>query len=163
MNTPRPHTVLFVASLLVIFGLTGCGDGGGSSKPKPQSAAAVADAPATAPATVPEPTVPTPSQPVPTPEQPIAIVADVIGSATVQWAAPQANTDGSSLQNLAGFTIVYGTSANDLSKSIRIDNPSIDQYVVEQLPAGKYYFGVKAHDSTGAESALSNLMTKVIG
>lgn len=72
-------------------------------------------------------------------------------------------TDGSALQNLAGFKIVYGTSAHSLDKSIRIDNPSIDQYVVEQLPAGKYYFGVRAYDETGAESELSNLMSKVIG
>ncbi|MET0660278.1 MAG: fibronectin type III domain-containing protein [Steroidobacteraceae bacterium] len=167
MGTGRSRIALFAATMLLSSALTGCGFDDDDSSPKTQAAAAVADAPSTAPSpnptsnpSTPEPTPP--SQPTQAPVELPPIVANVIGSATVQWAAPQQKTDGSALQNLAGFTIVYGTSANNLSKSIRVANPSMDQYVVEQLPAGTYYFGVKAYDSAGAESELSNLMTKII-
>lgn len=162
MNSRRARIAPFAATLLLAFGLTACGGGDDS---KPQSTATAMDPPTALPAQspAPEPAVPSPSQPAPTPEPSVPTVADAIGSATVQWSAPQEKTDGSVLQNLAGFTIFYGTSAHNLSKVIRVDNPSIDQYVVEQLPAGTYYFGVKAHDADGAESELSNLMTKVIG
>lgn len=167
MGTGRSRIALFTATLLLSAALTGCGSDDDNSSSQTQSAAVVADAPSGSPtpasapsSSAPEPTAP--SQPTQAPVELPPIVANVIGSATVQWAAPQQKTDGSALQNLAGFTIVYGTSANNLSKSIRIENPSMDQYVVEQLPAGTYYFGVRAYDSAGAESALSNLMTKVI-
>lgn len=169
MGTGRSRIALFTAALLLSSALTGCGfdDDDSSSKTQSAAAAAVADAPSIAPTTDPTPSPSTqeptpPSQPTQAPVELPPIVASVIGSATVQWAAPQQKTDGSALQNLAGFTIVYGTSANNLSKSIRVENPSMDQYVVEQLPAGTYYFGVKAYDAAGAESEMSNLMTKVI-
>jgi Putative Ig domain len=84
-------------------------------------------------------------------------------SATLQWTAPTQNTDGSQLTDLAGFVIVYGTSSTALTKSVRIENASVDRYVVEELPAGTYYFGVKAFTRAGTESDVSNVASKKIG
>ena len=135
MGTGRSRIALFTATLLLSAALTGCGSDDDNSSSQTQSAAVIADAPSDAHAPAPAPSSgasePTaPFQPAQSPVELPPIVANVIGSATVQWAAPQQKTDGSTLQNLAGFTIVYGTSANNLSKSIRIENPSMDQYVV---------------------------------
>jgi hypothetical protein len=82
---------------------------------------------------------------------------------SLAWTAPTLNEDGTVLSDLAGYTIVYGSSRAALDKSIRIDNPGIDQYVLDSLPAGTYYFGVKAFTSTGVESTTSNIVTRTIG
>lgn len=45
------------------------------------------------------------------------------------------------LDNLAGFTMMYGTSPDDLSQTVRIDNPSIDRYMDDLRPPGTYLCG----------------------
>jgi hypothetical protein len=90
-------------------------------------------------------------------------VAGASGTTSLSWVAPTQNTDGSPLTNLAGFIIVYGASSNELSQSVQIDNPSVDSYVLQDLPAGTYYFGIKAYNQNGEESAVSTTVTKQIG
>lgn len=92
-----------------------------------------------------------------------AAIAAGGASASLSWIAPTMNVDGSALTDLAGFVISYGTSATALSQSISIDNPSVDRYVVEGLETGKtYYFGVRAVASSGAESDLSEVVSKAM-
>jgi hypothetical protein len=79
------------------------------------------------------------------------------GAVTLSWEAPTANTDGSSISNLSGYRIYYGTSSGVLVKTIQVNNPSISTYVIENLPAATYYFGVRAVTTKGTESALSNV------
>ena len=83
-------------------------------------------------------------------------------AATLSWTAPTQNQDGSVLVDLAGYMIVYGPSSTMLHHTIRVENPGIDRYVVDDLPAGTYYFGIKAFNAEGIESALSNVVSKVI-
>jgi Putative Ig domain/Fibronectin type III domain len=78
------------------------------------------------------------------------------GAVTLSWDAPTANTDGSSVA-LSGYRIYYGTSAGVLVKTIQVNNPSVSTYVIENLPAGTHYFGVRAVTTKGVESALSNV------
>ena len=92
----------------------------------------------------------------------IAVANTTTGSATLSWQAPTENTDGSSLSDLAGYRIVYGTSSNALNQTIEISNASISSYVISNLAAGTYYFAIKAYTNAGAESAQSNLATKTI-
>jgi hypothetical protein len=84
------------------------------------------------------------------------------GSATLSWTAPTENTDGSTLANLAGYRISYGTNASALTNSIVIGNPSVTTYVVENLSAATWYFAVTALTSSGTESDLSNVANKTI-
>jgi hypothetical protein len=83
-------------------------------------------------------------------------------SATLSWTAPTENTDGSTLMNLAGYRIVYGTSASVLSNALQVSNPGVTTYVVENLSPGTYYFAIRAYTSSGAESADSNVVSKVV-
>jgi Putative Ig domain len=78
------------------------------------------------------------------------------GAVTLSWDAPIANTDGSSVA-LSGYRIYYGASAGVLVKTIQVNNPSVSTYVIENLPAGTHYFGVRAVTTKGVESALSNV------
>jgi hypothetical protein len=92
----------------------------------------------------------------------IAVTAISNGRATLSWTAPTENTDGTTLANLAGFRIRYGTSAATLTNTIAIDNASVTTYVVEDLAPATWYFAVTAVNSAGTESAHSNVANKQI-
>jgi hypothetical protein len=84
------------------------------------------------------------------------------GAAALTWEPPTQNTDGSALTNLAGYRIVYGASASQLTQTIQVANAGISSYVVENLAPGTYYFAVRAYASSGAESADSNVVARVV-
>jgi len=95
---------------------------------------------------------------------PFAItVADTSnGAASLTWTPPTQNTDGTTLTNLAGYRIVYGASASQLTQTIQLTNSGLSSYVVENLSPGTYYFAIRAYTSSGAESADSNVVAKVV-
>lgn len=84
------------------------------------------------------------------------------GSATVTWTPPSLNTDGSALTNLAGYTINYGTSSSNLSTEVKVSTTGVTSYVIDNLPAGTYYFGITAYSSSGQTSSVSNVVSKTI-
>jgi hypothetical protein len=84
-----------------------------------------------------------------------------LGSATLSWSAPTQNTDGTTLTNLAGYRIVYGTSATALSQQVQIANAGVTTYVLDLMP-GTYFFAIKAYSSSGAESDSSSVVSKVV-
>ena len=84
------------------------------------------------------------------------------GAATLNWHPPTDNTNGTAITNLAGYTIEYGTSASNLTSSVKVANPGVTSYVIENLTAGTYYFGIKAYNSSGESSAVSSVVSKTI-
>jgi hypothetical protein len=74
---------------------------------------------------------------------------------TISWQAPRDNTDGSVLTNLSGYKIYYGGASGEYSSSIDLPNPSLNSYLVQNLPAGQYYFTVTSYNSDGVESGFS--------
>jgi hypothetical protein len=84
------------------------------------------------------------------------------GAASLSWTPPTRNTDGSSLTNLAGYRISYGTSASSLSQTVTVSNPGISSYVIDNLAAGTWYFSIKAYTSAGTESAASSVASKTV-
>lgn len=92
----------------------------------------------------------------------IAVTQVGNGSATLSWTPPTRNSDGSTLRNLAGYRIVYGTSSNALNRTIEVRNPGVSRYVVENLSPATYYFAVRAVTSSGRESPNSNVASKTI-
>jgi hypothetical protein len=83
-------------------------------------------------------------------------------AATLEWQAPDTATDGSTLTNLAGYRIYYGTDVAQMTKTINVTNPGVLTYVVEDLAPATYYFAVTAIDSMGHESERSNAGQKII-
>lgn len=83
-------------------------------------------------------------------------------SATLNWSPPTKNTDGSSLTNLAGYRISYGTSPSSLTKTVQIANPGLSSYVIDGLTSGTWYFSLRAYTSSGSESSLSNPVSRTI-
>jgi Putative Ig domain len=84
------------------------------------------------------------------------------GSATVNWTPPTSNSDGSTLTNLAGYRIHYGTASNSLTQSVQVANVGLTSYTLTNLTGGAWYFGVSAYNSSGQESSLSNVVSKQI-
>ena len=88
--------------------------------------------------------------------------ASGMGSATLSWTAPTKNTDGSSLTNLAGYRVHYGTAAGSYTQSVQIPGKSMTSVVIEGLAPARWYFAVKAYNSSGVESTFSGSVNKLI-
>ncbi len=85
------------------------------------------------------------------------------GQATVTWTAPTENTDGSTLNDLAGFTIYYGRNRNDLTNSAVINNSNQTSRTLRNLRNGTtYYFSITARNNSGIESERSPIRSKQI-
>lgn len=83
-------------------------------------------------------------------------------SVTLSWTPTTQNTDGTSLTNLAGYRIVYGTSATALTQTIEVPNAGVSSYFVENLAPATYFFAVRAYTTAGIESANSNIASKAV-
>jgi hypothetical protein len=92
----------------------------------------------------------------------ITVSQPTTGSAAISWTAPTQNTDGSALTNLAGFRIIYGTSASALNQTVELSNPSLSTYTITGLASGTWYFAVKAYNTIGGESSQSSTASKTI-
>jgi putative Ig domain-containing protein len=92
----------------------------------------------------------------------IQVVALATGSVTLSWTPPTQNTDGSPLNNLAGYRVYWGTSPGNLSSSVTIPNAGLATYVVGQLTPAQWHFAVTAYTTAGSESGYSNVASKTI-
>lgn len=85
------------------------------------------------------------------------------GQTLVKWTAVLTNTDGTALTNLAGFKVVYGTSATALSQSKAVTSATATSADMGVLPAGSYFFAVRQVNAAGVESDNSTpLVTKTV-
>ena len=92
----------------------------------------------------------------------LTVIAVGTGTATLSWSPPTVNTDGTSLTNLGGYRIYFGTSEADLNDMVEVDSPGITSYVVQGLVAGTHYFAISAFNSSGVESAMKMVGSKTI-
>ena len=81
---------------------------------------------------------------------------------TLGWTPPTQNEDGSQLTDLAAYRIHWSRDGGSFSDSVRIDNPGVTRYVVEDLTPGTYEFAATAISSAEVESRLSNTVTRVV-
>lgn len=84
------------------------------------------------------------------------------GEADVSWTPPTTTTDGSTLLNLAGYDIYYGTSPSALTNRVKITNIGVTNYVISGLKSGAWYFVVTSYTAQGTESVPSNVVSKTI-
>jgi hypothetical protein len=81
---------------------------------------------------------------------------------TVNWSIPTQNTNGTPLVNLAGYSIYYGTSPNNLNQSAQVTNPGVTSYVLTNLAPGTWYFEVADYTTSGVESSMSNIASTTV-
>lgn len=87
-----------------------------------------------------------------------------VGSMTVSWTPPTKNTDGTTLTDLDGYDLMYGTRPDELINVIDIKDQGLTKYTVEPLPipaAGvTYYVGLRAYNAKAIRSDTSNIKSK---
>lgn len=88
--------------------------------------------------------------------------AGTTGTATLSWNVPTVNTNGTSLTDLAGYIIHYGTSSGALTQTIQLTDPDLTTYVVRNLTAGTYYFAISGYATTGMQGTDSPVVSKTI-
>ena len=88
--------------------------------------------------------------------------ADTAGTLQLSWDTPSENTDGTPLDDLAGYRIYYGTASGSYDKAVTVAGAGTTGYTLDHLPAGTYYAVVKAYASDGTESDASAEVSKTI-
>jgi hypothetical protein len=84
------------------------------------------------------------------------------GSVTLSWTAPTENEDGSTLDDLSGYRIYWGTTPGNYANSLTIDSPGLTTYVIDNLAPGTYEFVATSINAAGIESVYSNAATKTV-
>jgi hypothetical protein len=93
----------------------------------------------------------------------ITVKGAVTGAAILSWQPPTQRADGTTLTDLAGYRIYYGTTrGGSYPQRIELANPGLTTYVVENLGAGTWYFVTTAYDAAGNESGYSTEASKTI-
>lgn len=84
--------------------------------------------------------------------------AQTTGTATVSWTPPVKNTDGSTLTDLAGYTIARLKKGNPVpEETITIPNPAVVRHVFQNLPVNTTHcFYMTAFNSRGVQSSRTN-------
>lgn len=76
------------------------------------------------------------------------------GNLSVTWDPPVTNTDGSPLDNLAGYRVYYGTASQTYSTTVDV-GLAIETTVTNLQPGLTYFFAVSAYNGNGDPSDLS--------
>jgi hypothetical protein len=83
---------------------------------------------------------------------PAAVTGDGV---SVAWQPPTQNDDGSTLTDLSGYKIHYGTTPGSYSDSVAVQNPGLTRYDLSSLPKGQVFIAMTAVNASGAESEYS--------
>lgn len=163
LTTSRFSVLAPALAVTVLLTLGGC-----SGKDEPKVAGFSSGA--TGDSTLPPGDSAQPSREDPTPTQqpskkptPSRGAKSVNGNATLSWQAPTERADGTVLNALSGYRIVYGTQSRKYRRSIRLTNPGLTRYYIDKLGAATWYFAIIAIDAQGMESAPSTEVSKKIG
>ena len=81
--------------------------------------------------------------------------------ALLSWQAPTKNVDGSTLTNLSGYKIYYGTASGNYTQTVSVAGASTTQWTLALAP-GTYYFAMTALDASGGESSRTNEVSKTV-
>jgi len=84
------------------------------------------------------------------------------GVASLQWQLPFAKVSGDSLDDLAGYRILYGRDRDDLDHSVLVTDPTMTGYQFSTLAPGTWHFAVVAVSTSGLEGPPTALATKSI-
>jgi hypothetical protein len=84
------------------------------------------------------------------------------GIASLKWEVPPSKVDGSPLDDLAGYRILFGRSSDNLDGSVYIGDPSATGFEFSTLSPGLWYFAVVGVNAGGLEGPPTTVATKSI-
>lgn len=158
-----------LSTLLFSLFVAGCGGGGGggsgnksvsgNSSGSVNGSASVSEN--SAPVETPAPASPSPA-PVNAPDDSTA-AASPETSSTLTWLPPTENVDESAFSDAVGYKIYIGSQPGRYEIVRELRDPGLTEYVIEDVPPGKYYVAMTIVNSENIESPLSNVVVKVVG
>jgi hypothetical protein len=77
------------------------------------------------------------------------------GSVALAWTPPTQNDDGSTLTDLSGYKIHYGTESGNYTETVDVDNAGLSRFELSSLPQGQLFIAMTAVNASGAQSAFS--------
>jgi len=86
--------------------------------------------------------------------QKISVEGETGLSLQLSWTTPSTNVDGSTIDDLAGFRLHYGSEQGVYSHVVNVGN--LTTHVLRDLSPGPWYFSVTAYDIWQNESDFSN-------
>lgn len=92
----------------------------------------------------------------------ITVIGSGSGVAKLDWQAPVTKFDGSSLDDLAGYRILYGRNPDDLDHSVFVADPAAHSYEFATLDKGAWYFAIVGVSADGLEGPATVPAMKVI-
>jgi hypothetical protein len=84
------------------------------------------------------------------------------GTVTLHWNAPNTNSNGSTLTDLAGYKVSYGPGSGQQNRTRSVDIGNYTSASVSNLSTGNWCFVVSAYDTSGNESLPSPEVCKTI-
>lgn len=95
---------------------------------------------------------------------PFRISVDEIsnGAATLDWSGVTRTLADTTLTDLGGYVLYYGTSAGNLNHQVKLANPGLTTYMVTNLASTTWYFAVAAYTRDGAVGEISSVGQKTI-
>ena len=92
----------------------------------------------------------------------IAVQGPANGVAELVWGTPVSKVDGSPLDDLAGFRILYGRSEDDLDHSVLLMDPKLTSFQFTTLETGTWYFSIVGVNANGLEGPQTATAVKTI-
>jgi hypothetical protein len=92
----------------------------------------------------------------------ITVLDAVRGVVSLRWDTPMSKVDGSPLDDLGGYRIVYGRHADDLDHSELIASGDTNELELTNLDSGIWYFAIIAVSSSGLEGPPTTAAMKSI-
>ena len=90
-------------------------------------------------------------------------VSSSTGNAVLTWTKPTLNTDGSTLTDLTGYKIYYGTSTGAMTSSVSVSGADTLTTTIPSLTSGTtYYFAIASISAASGEGNQSNPASKTI-
>jgi len=89
----------------------------------------------------------------------IRVNAAPSGMVQLSWSKPESNTDGSSLTNLAGYRIYYGSESTALNRELELNAANSTSATIENLSAGTWYFAVASRNTDNIVSDRSTIIS----
>jgi len=90
------------------------------------------------------------------------------GTAVLTWNGPSTNADSTALADLAGYRVYQSTTSGSYTSgpvatvTAAASGGGTASATINNLASGTYYFVVRAYDSSGNESVVSNEASKTI-
>jgi hypothetical protein len=90
------------------------------------------------------------------------------GTAVLTWNGPSTNADSTVLSDLAGYRVYQSTTSGSYTSgpvatvTAAASGGGTASATINNLASGTYYFVVRAYDSSGNESVVSNEASKTI-